>query len=70
MTAFLFRLEYYGEEIQKQLSDLGLSVDIIFPNPDYPINKILGTLQGRGCLYGICIDLLNQERRSLTLNVK
>lgn len=48
---------------------LGMHVDLMFPNDQIPMNKVLGNIQSRGCLYGILITPINAERKSLTLTV-
>jgi len=59
----------YAEEVEKQLKMLGMHVDLMFPNDQIPMNKVLGNIQSRGCLYGILITPINAERKSLTLTV-
>lgn len=48
---------------------LGIRVDLLFPNDQVPINKILGNIQSRGCLYAILLLPLNLEQQSLTLTI-
>lgn len=48
---------------------LGIRVDLLFPNDQVPINKVLGNIQSRGCLYAILVLPVNMEHKSLTLTV-
>lgn len=67
---FIFKyFRDYAEEIEKQLKMLGIRVDLLFPNDSVPMNKVLGNIQSRGCLYAILVTPINKERRSLTLTV-
>lgn len=59
----------YAEFIEKKLKNIGLVVDLLFPNEDVPIGKVLANISSRGCLYAILVMPVNEERRSLTLNV-
>ena len=44
-------------------------VDLLFPNDDVPIGKVLANISSRGCLYAILVMPQNEEYRSLTLNI-
>lgn len=59
----------YAEDIERQLKLLGIRVDLLFPNDQVPINKVLGNIQSRGCLYAILVVPANLEQNSLTLTV-
>ncbi|XP_072378231.1 uncharacterized protein Neos isoform X1 [Diabrotica undecimpunctata] len=59
----------YAEFIEQKLKTQGLIVDLLFPNEDVPIGKVLANISSRGCLYAILIMPVNEERRSLTLNI-
>lgn len=48
---------------------LGIRVDLLFPNDQVPINKVLGNIQSRGCLYAILVLQSNLDQNSLTLTV-
>jgi hypothetical protein len=65
----LFTSREYAEHIEKQLKMLGIRVDLLFPNDSVPINKVLGNIQSRGCLYAILILKDNLDNNSLTLTV-
>ncbi|KAJ8957568.1 hypothetical protein NQ318_020608 [Aromia moschata] len=62
-------LTEYAEFIEQKLKTLGLIVDLLFPNEDVPIGKVLANISSRGCLYAILIMPQNEEHRSLTLNI-
>lgn len=64
-----FNFSNYAEEIEKQLKMLGIRVDLLFPNDQVPINKVLGNIQSRGCLYAILLLHENLKENSLTLTV-
>lgn len=44
-------------------------VDLLFPNPDVPMGKVLANISSRGCLFAIVVTPLNQEHRSITVNI-
>lgn len=48
---------------------MGLRVDLLFPNEDVPVSKVLGNIAGRGCMYAILIFPINEQHRSITVNV-
>ncbi|CAH0548037.1 unnamed protein product [Brassicogethes aeneus] len=62
-------LTEYAEFIENRLKQLGLIVDLLFPNEDVPIGKVLANISSRGCLYAILVMPQNEENRSLTLNI-
>lgn len=41
----------------------------MFPNDDVPIGKVLSNIASRGTLYAILVLPMNQEHRSITVNV-
>lgn len=59
----------YAEHIEGRLKMLGMHVDLLFPNEDVAMNKVLGNIQARGALYGILLTPVNKEKKSLTLTV-
>lgn len=59
----------YAESVEARLKRLGLLVDLLFPNPDVPVGKVLANIASRGCLYAIVIAPDNLEMRSVTLNI-
>lgn len=44
-------------------------MDLLFPNEDVPIGRVLANISSRGCLYAILIMPQNEEHRSLTLDI-
>jgi len=44
-------------------------VDLLFPNEDVPLGRVLGNIASRGCLYAVVVKPTNQEHHSLTLNI-
>ncbi|XP_044259145.1 nuclear receptor coactivator 5 [Tribolium madens] len=62
-------LTKYAEYIEQRLKGLGLIVDLLFPNEDVPIGRVLANISSRGCLYAILVMPQNEEHRSLTLNI-
>ncbi|XP_052897175.1 nuclear receptor coactivator 5 [Anopheles moucheti] len=59
----------YAELIEARLKRAGLSVDLLFPNNDVPIGKVLANRASQGTYYCIVITPENQERNSITVNV-
>lgn len=62
-------LTNYAESIENRLRLAGLSVDLLFPNSEVPLGKVLASISGRGCLYAILVTPLNEEHRSITVNI-
>ena len=62
-------LRLYGENLEGRLKNMSLAVDILFPNPDIPVGKVLGNIASRGVMFAICLTLDNRDHGSLTLNV-
>ncbi|XP_044756326.1 nuclear receptor coactivator 5 [Coccinella septempunctata] len=62
-------LTEYAEYIESRLKSLGLIVDLLFPNEDVPIGRVLANISSRGCLYAILVMPQNKDNQSLTLNV-
>ncbi|XP_055624584.1 nuclear receptor coactivator 5 [Toxorhynchites rutilus septentrionalis] len=62
-------LTTYAENIESRLKRNGLSVDLLFPNDDVPIGKVLSNIASRGSYYAILITPENEERHSITVNV-
>lgn len=44
-------------------------VDLLFPNPDVPMGKVLANISSKGCLFAIVVTPQNQEHRSITVNI-
>ena len=62
-------LRVYGENLEGRLKNMSLAVDILFPNPDIPVGKVLGNIASRGVMFAICLTLDNRDHGSVTLNV-
>ncbi|XP_039283648.1 nuclear receptor coactivator 5 isoform X2 [Nilaparvata lugens] len=59
----------YADYIERRLKEIGLTVDVLFPNDDVPLGRILANISGRGALYAIVITPTNEQHRSLTVNI-
>ncbi|XP_076650171.1 nuclear receptor coactivator protein neosin isoform X2 [Halictus rubicundus] len=62
-------LTEYAESIEARLKKIGLTVDLLFPNEDVLLSRVLGNIASRGCLYAVVVTPVNQEHHSLTLNI-
>lgn len=59
----------YAENIEDRMKNMGLGVDVLFPNPDIPIGKVISNITSRGVMYAIVIAPQNEEQYTLTLNI-
>ncbi|XP_055373478.1 nuclear receptor coactivator 5 [Condylostylus longicornis] len=59
----------YAEHIEQRLKRMYLRVDILYPNPEVPIGKVLANISSRGCLYAIVVTEQNVEHKSITVNI-
>ncbi|RZF45099.1 hypothetical protein LSTR_LSTR013979 [Laodelphax striatellus] len=59
----------YADFVERRLKDIGLTVDVLFPNDDVPLGRILANISGRGALYAIVVAPVNEQHRSLTVNI-
>jgi hypothetical protein len=48
---------------------VGMRADILYPNPIFPLAKMLGRLQSKGVLYAIQINQMNVQYESFTFTV-
>ncbi|KAF2892772.1 hypothetical protein ILUMI_13407 [Ignelater luminosus] len=62
-------LTEYAEYIEQRLKSVGLMVDLLYPNEDVPLGRVLANISSRGCLYAILVMPQNEEYRSLTLSI-
>ncbi|XP_050529205.1 nuclear receptor coactivator 5 [Daktulosphaira vitifoliae] len=62
-------LTEYAEFLEVNLKKLNMKVDLLFPNPDIPINRVLGTLAQRGTLYVLVVREENKQYRSVTVDI-
>lgn len=46
-----------------------MHVDLLFPNPEVPMGKVLANISSRGSLFAIVVTPQNQEHRSITVNI-
>lgn len=59
----------YAEFLEVNLKKMNMKVDLLFPNPDIPINRVLGTLAQRGTLYVLVVRDENKLYRSVTVDI-
>ncbi|XP_025197395.1 nuclear receptor coactivator 5 [Melanaphis sacchari] len=62
-------LTEYAEFLEVNLKKMNMKVDLLFPNPDIPINRVLGTLAQRGTLYVLVVRDENKLYRSVTVDI-
>lgn len=62
-------LTTYAESLETRLRSLGMTVDLLFPNSEVPLGKVLSNISSRGCLYAILVTPLNEEHRSISVNI-
>lgn len=62
-------LTTYAEFIETRLKSMGMTVDLLFPNSEVPLGKVLSNISSRGCLYAILVTPLNEEHRSITVHI-
>lgn len=60
-------LTSYAELIEDLLRKLGLKVDLLFPNIQVSMAKILENIKSRGTLYAIIVNPENMQHQSVTL---
>jgi peptidoglycan/LPS O-acetylase OafA/YrhL len=65
----MFNFSEYAEYIEDRLKRIGLTVDVLYPNEDVPIGRVLGNILSRGSLYAILVMPQNEEHKSLTVNI-
>ncbi|XP_037825972.1 nuclear receptor coactivator 5-like [Lucilia sericata] len=59
----------YAEMIEDRLKRLNLRVDVLFPNADVPLGKVLSNIASRDCLYAILVTNQHEEHNSITVNI-
>ncbi|KAK0173203.1 hypothetical protein PV328_006438 [Microctonus aethiopoides] len=62
-------LTEYAEAIEARLKKMNLTVDLLFPNEEVPLSRVLGNIANRGCLYAVVVTQNNMEHHSMTLNI-
>ncbi|KAH8240019.1 hypothetical protein KR032_010353 [Drosophila birchii] len=59
----------YAEYVEERLRNSGLHVDVLFPNEDVMLGKVLANISSRGCLYAVVVTPQHQELNSITVNI-
>ena len=59
----------YAEMIESRLKNIGLKVDVLFPNPKVDLDKVLNNIANRGVVFAIMVGPNNAEHHSVTLNI-
>lgn len=55
--------------IERRMSNLGFSVDVLFPHEAVPLPRVLANIASRGTLYAVVITHVHQINGSLTLHI-
>lgn len=66
---FCFCFSDYAEFIETRLKRSGIVADLLFPNADLTIGKMLTNIANRGALYALIIQPQHKENNSVTLNI-
>lgn len=64
-----FLFSEYAEFLEVNLKKMNMKVDLLFPNPDIPMNRVFGTLAQRGTLYVLVVRDENKLYRSVTVDI-
>lgn len=59
----------YAEFIENRLKRGGLTADLLFPNADLSMGKMLSNIVNRGSLYALIISTEHKQNNSVTLNI-
>lgn len=59
----------YAEFIEGRLKRGGISADLLFPNADLTIGKMLSNIANRGSLFAVIISTDHKQNNSVTLNI-
>lgn len=59
----------YAEYIENRLKRIGITADLLFPNADLTIGKMLTNIANRGALYALIIQPQHKENNSVTMNI-
>jgi len=46
-----------------------MRVDVLFPNEDVMLGKVLANISSRGCLYAVLVTPQHEEHNSITVNI-
>ncbi|XP_017091105.2 uncharacterized protein Neos [Drosophila bipectinata] len=59
----------YAENIEDRLRGCGMRVDVLFPNEDVMLGKVLANISSRGCLYAVVVTPQHEALNSITVNI-
>ncbi|XP_033242778.1 uncharacterized protein LOC108152414 [Drosophila miranda] len=59
----------YAEYIEHRLGNMGMRVDVLFPNEDVMLSKVLANISSRGCLYAVLVTPRNESLSSITVKI-
>lgn len=62
-------LTQYAEQIEGRLKRIGITCDLLYPNSEVPMGKVLASISGRGTLYAILVTMQNMQHQSITVNI-
>ncbi|XP_017841424.1 uncharacterized protein LOC108599147 [Drosophila busckii] len=59
----------YAEIVEDNLRQVGMRVDVLFPNEDVTLEHVLSNIAARGCLYAVLVSPENEVFQSITVNI-
>ncbi|XP_017840939.1 nuclear receptor coactivator 5 [Drosophila busckii] len=59
----------YAEIVEDNLRQVGMRVDVLFPNEDVMLGQVLSNISARGCLYAVLISPQHEALQSITVNI-
>ncbi|SPP76223.1 uncharacterized protein LOC117579731 [Drosophila guanche] len=59
----------YAEYIEHRLRSIGMRVDVLFPNAEVMLGKVLANISSRGCLYAVLVTPQHESLNSITVNI-
>lgn len=59
----------YAEFIENRLKRANISCDLLFPNADLTVGKMLTNISNRGSLFAVIVQPPHKENNSVTLNI-
>lgn len=62
-------LTQYAEQIEGRLNRIGITCDLLYPNAEVPMGKVLASISARGTLYAILVTMQNLQHQSITVNI-
>lgn len=70
IISFLFSYyRDYAEYIENRLKRANISCDLLFPNADLTVGKMLTNISNRGSLFAVIVQPQHKEHKSVTLNI-